>query len=73
MIRGNKMMATGYQATVTTQDNRQISRTSFHPENAYSNMASWVAKQIEFAEARNITITWEITKITGKTITKFGA
>lgn len=67
------MMATGYQATVTTADNKQISRTSFHPENAQATLQAWIDKQIAFAEARNITITWEITEISGKTITKVGA
>jgi 2-hydroxy-3-keto-5-methylthiopentenyl-1-phosphate phosphatase len=67
------MMATGYQATVTSGDNKQISRTSFHPENAQAILQAWIDKQIAFAQARNISITWEITEITGKTITKVGA
>lgn len=67
------MMSTGYQATITTADNKQISRTSFHPENAQATLQAWVDKQIAWAEARNIVITWEITEITGKTIAKVGA
>jgi hypothetical protein len=67
------MMATGYLATVTTSDNRQISRTSFHPENAQATLQAWIDKQIAFAAKHNIEISWEITEITGKTVAKVGA
>lgn len=67
------MMATGYEATITTADNKQISRTSFHPENAKATLQQWIDQNVSWAKARNIAITWEIKEITGKTITKVGA
>lgn len=62
------MMSQGFQATVTAPDGQQISRVSYHPENAYKNVHDWVMKQQQFAEKHAIIISWKIEAVTGKTI-----
>lgn len=67
------MQASGFKATVSSGDNRSISRTSFHPKNALANVQEWVDKQIQFADKHNIQISWQIVAVEGKVIGQVNA
>lgn len=64
------MTATGIKGIITGPNGHQISRVSFHPDKevARATVMKWVQNNLDFAERKNISISYELVEVQDKVI-----